>query len=172
VDLGAFTELTYQEEVGPKRASNSGAAPEHRHGHVSTIGVGRDRDLLELRLFHPDVVIADPLPPEVLGPIGVLVVDDEQREVSPRHRRRYSGGARDGGPQDRRPLVPGLSRQGLHPLEKRLARFGRTAGGARRLGAGSQVEGQVGDGRRLRWGRWWRSLRELSISPYMKACRD
>lgn len=87
--------MTHQQEIRSEGSAHSGAAPVDGHGDVGALRAGGDRQLPELGLLDLDVVVADALAAEVLGPVRVLVVDDQQRHVpAGGHRRCDPAGAR------------------------------------------------------------------------------
>lgn len=70
VFAGVLQVLPDEHEVRSERADHFGSVSEHGHGnHGTGISAGGQRQLLELGLLHPDVVVAvQPLSPEVLRP--------------------------------------------------------------------------------------------------------
>lgn len=78
--------FTHQQEIRSEGPPHPRPASQHRHRHVRPVRIGGHRDLPELGLFHPNVVLPDPPAPEVLRPVRVLVVHHQQGQVPARHR--------------------------------------------------------------------------------------
>lgn len=76
--------LSDEEEIRPEGPHHFCPVPEDGHGHgCSCLRAGGEAQFFELCLLYADIVVSvDPLAPEVLGPVCVLVVNDEQSEAS------------------------------------------------------------------------------------------
>ncbi len=76
--------LPHQEEVRPEGPHHLASSLAHDDGGGDArLGVGRDGELAELGLLHANVKVAvDAAAAEVLGPVRVGVVDDEEGEAA------------------------------------------------------------------------------------------
>lgn len=79
-----------------------GPVSKDRHGHGGAGLVRREGQFAKLGLLDSYLAVAvQPPTSEILAPVGVLVVDHEQREAAVFAENGTAGGARDGGAQDR-----------------------------------------------------------------------
>lgn len=156
----------WPEVAGYSRSSSDNG---HRDAHA-LLRIRWDGDLTELCLLHTNVVVAvEPLAPEVLGPIRVLVVQHEQCEapILVKGRPSCTGHSRHGIANYRCALVASRPSQALYPLQETLPRFGRarrrTHASRRCLAEGQRVGHGAGRTRRRRsWEGGWHDEEKLN----------
>lgn len=137
-----------QQPQQQKPSTHLSPIPDNRHrDQRAGLRAGRQRHLPELGLLDADVVV-DVQPPaaEVLAPVGVLVVQHQQRKAAVLVERR-PGGRRHGGADNRGALITRRTGQTLDALQQRLTRLGRTgrcADAARRRRLLAEAQRQIG----------------------------
>lgn len=116
--------LTDQNKIRPEIACNSCSSSNYCHrNRNSLVSIRRDGDLPELCLFHTDVIVSvKSFAAEVLRPVRVLIVQNEQSETTVLVECRTScrGDCGHCVANNRSSLIAGCTGQTLHTLQQTL----------------------------------------------------